>query len=150
MSNRLRLFIPGVAFQVFSGQSSCLCPCLVLTQGLPWCMHASLSHNGFQHEGCWEVVRTYQGLASLPSTGPSRRLRIFSALVWAGKSPHHKNDSNVAALYFTQLEHNVPASILSQTDSRRPDAAALPRVHLSPASPKRIESGRRGLLGAIL
>ena len=62
--------VVGLAFQVVSGQSSCLC--LHLVQSGPFLVvRASLSHDGFHREGFWEVGETYYGLVSPPLLDPS-------------------------------------------------------------------------------
>ena len=69
MARSLRVYGGGVSFQVVSGQSSCLTriwpdsgPFLVVC--------TSLSQDRFQHEGFWQVGRTYYELASPPSFRP--------------------------------------------------------------------------------
>ena len=52
-----------LAFQVISGQSSCLYPYLVRFLAA----HTSLSLDGVQQKDFWEVGRIYYGLASPPS-----------------------------------------------------------------------------------
>ena len=53
----------GVSFWVVSGQSSCLYH--IWSDSASFLVaHKSLSQDGFQHRGFWEVGRTYYGLAS--------------------------------------------------------------------------------------
>ena len=71
----LRVYDDGVSFQVVSGQSSCLA-CIWSDSGSFLGARISLTQEGLQHEGVWEVGRTYYGLASPPSCGSSRILPV--------------------------------------------------------------------------
>ena len=63
--------VRGAGFRVPSGRSSCLCR--IWRDTGPWLVvaRASLSQDGLQLGGFWEVDRTYYGLAAPPSFGPS-------------------------------------------------------------------------------
>ena len=68
MAHSLGVYGDGVSFRVVSGPSSCLAH-VWSDLGSFLVVRASLSQDGFQHEGLWEVGKTY-GLASPPSFRP--------------------------------------------------------------------------------
>jgi len=71
----LRFRGDGVSFEVVSGQSFCLAH-IYSDSASFLVVPASLSQDGFQHEGFWEIGRTYYGLASPPSFDPSHILLV--------------------------------------------------------------------------
>lgn len=72
MAHSLQVCGGGVSFQVFSSQSFCSCPYLVLPRTLPGCVHTSLS----KPENFWEVSRTIVCWLLLPPFGPSQILLV--------------------------------------------------------------------------
>ena len=88
---------PGSLWPVISSLPLC-----GLTQGPPWLVHVSFSQDEFQHNGFWEVGRTYYGLAPAPHLPFFDSWRSSLHICGLGAPLEHKNEKNVVTFSSSQ------------------------------------------------
>ena len=88
---------PGSLWPVISSLPLC-----GLTQGPPWRVHVSFSQDEFQHNGFWEVGRTYYGLAPAPHLPFFDSWRSSLYICGLGAPLEHKNEKNVVTFSSSQ------------------------------------------------